>query len=133
MQEAMSLEDFERQEKGLPPLKHKKVEKPEPKKPDIPNEIKFEDIPIDDFIELEYAKRNTLKNKEGVRFIGYDVSMTLNSNAVLKRKPGRPAKDSEKEEPSSEPKNLVGWMSEGDFLNLVRHCRKKINPQVVNW
>lgn len=132
MQEAMTKENWERQERGLRPLKANTVKRPEPKKPDIDNEIKFEDIPIEDFVELEYAKRNTLKNEEGVRFLGYDVSMILNANAKLKRKPGRP-KESEKEEVSNGPKTLSGWMDEGNFLTLVRHVRKKINPQVVNW
>jgi hypothetical protein len=132
MQEAMTMENFDRQEKGLPPLKPKVVKRPEPKRPNIDNEIKFEDIPIEDFVELEYAKRNTLKNEEGVRFLGYDVSMILSSTASLKRKPGRPMKDVSKEI-SSEPKTLTGWMQEGDFLSLIRNCRKKINPQVVNW
>jgi hypothetical protein len=132
MQEAMTKENWERQEGGLRPLKANTVKRPEPKRPNIDNEIKFEDIPIEDFVELEYAKRNTLKNEEGVRFLGYDVSMILSSTASLKRKPGRPMKDVSKEI-SSEPKTLTGWMQEGDFLSLIRNCRKKINPQVVNW
>ncbi|MCJ7443271.1 MAG: hypothetical protein MUO26_01850 [Methanotrichaceae archaeon] len=130
MQEAMTKNDWERREKGLPPLKVKVIPRPEPAKPDIENEIKFKDIPADDFVELEYAKRNTLKNREGLRFIGYDVSMILNS--VAKRKPGRP-KESEREEVLTESKTLVGWMQEGEFLTLVRNFRKKINPQVINW
>jgi len=128
--EAMSRENWERVEKGLPPLKVKVKPRPEPERPDIENEIKFKDIPIDEFVELEYAKRNTVKNEDGMRFIGYDVSMILNSPA--KRKPGRP-KESEREEVLTESKSLIGWMSEGEFLTLVRNFRKKINPQVINW
>jgi hypothetical protein len=131
-QEAMTVENFERWQKGLPPLKPKKVVRPEPEKPKIGNEIKFQDIPVDDFVELEYAKRNTVQNAEGARFIGFDVSMILNPSAQLKRKPGRP-KESEKEEISTEPKVLSGWMAEGSFLELLRTCRKKINTQVIHW
>lgn len=130
MQEAVTKENFERMEKGLPPLKVKVEKRPEPTKPDVENEIKFKDIPVDEFVELEYARRNTVKNKEGIRFIGYDVSMILES--PMKRKPGRP-KESEKEEVLTESKNLIGWMNEGEFLTLVRHAKKKINPQVINW
>jgi hypothetical protein len=130
MQEAVTMENFDRQEKGLPPLKPEVMKRPEPERPKVKNEIKFEDIPIDDFVELEYAKRNTLKNEEGMRFIGYDVNMVINTQ--LKRGPGRP-KESEKDEVRVEPKTLVGWMDEGNFLTLVRHVRKKINPQVINW
>lgn len=128
------MADWDRMEKGLPPSKVKKVARPEPERPKVQNEIKFEDIPIDDFVELEYARRNSVRNNDGMRFIGYDVSIILNGNAPLKRKPGRPVtKVIEKEEVSNEPKTLVGWMQEGDFLSLVRNCRKKINPQVINW
>jgi hypothetical protein len=123
MQEAMTKENWERTEKGLPPIRPEKVEKPEPKKPDIKNEIKFDDIPMAEFSELEYARRQTIKNAEGVRFIGFEVSI------ILKRKPGRP-KESEKEEG---PGTLTGWMNEGDFLKLNRVMRKKINQQVINW
>jgi len=132
MAEAMTKENFERIEKGLPPLKPKRIVKPEPKRTDVNNEIKFDYIPIDDFLELEYAKRNTVKNEDGMRFIGFDVSMILKTTAQLKRKAGRP-KESEKEEISNEPKTLTGWMDEGNFLTLVRNVRKKINPQVINW
>ena len=127
--EAMSKKDWERGEKGLPPLKVEKIKRPEPERPKIENEIKFEDIPINDFVELEYARRKTIQNTEGARFIGYEVSMIV---GPLKRKAGRP-KESEKDDIQGEPKNLSGWMSEGDFISLVRTCRKKINQQVINW
>ena len=127
--EAMSKKNWERGEKGLPPLKVEKIKRPEPERPKIENEIKFDDIPINDFVELEYARRKTIKNSEGVRFIGYEVSMVL---GPLKRKQGRP-KESEKDDIQGEPKTLSGWMGEGDFLSLVRTCRKKINQQVINW
>ena len=130
MQEAISRENWERMEKGLKPIKQKVIPRPEPKRPDISNEIKFKDIPTDDFVELEYARRNTIKNFEGMRFIGYDVSMIISSEG--KRKPGRPPKD-EKEEIPVESKTITGWMGEGDFLQLVRTYRKKINLQVINW
>jgi len=128
MQEAMGKEDWERAEKGLPIIPKMKIKRPEPERPKIENEIKFDDIPINDFVELEYARRKTIKNSEGARFIGYEVSMVLG----FKRKQGRP-KESEKEQISGEPKTLSGWMGEGDFLSLVRTCRKKINQQVINW
>jgi len=129
MQEAMSREDWDRSEKGLPPVPKQKINKPEPERPRVENEIKFNDIPINDFVELEYARRKTVKNIQGVSFIGYEVSMVL---GPLKRKPGRP-KESEKDDIQGEPKILTGWMREGDFLSLVRTCRKKINVQVINW
>ena len=125
MQEAMTKADFERAEKGLPPFKPKKVVRPEPETPEVEDEIKFEDT--QGFIELLRAERKTVKNAEGVRFIGYSVEIMVEG----KKKPGRP-KESEKEIPV-EPRVLEGWMCEGDFLKLVRTYRKEINSQVIKW
>jgi len=127
-QEAMTKENFERMEKGLAPIKPPKILKPEPERPKIDNEIRFDDIPVDEFQDLEYARRKTIQNAEGFRFIGFEVSIVIG----FKRKPGRP-KESEKDQPSGEPKILSGWMGEGDFLKLVRTFRKKINQGVINW
>jgi len=125
MKEAISKDDFERAEKGLPPLKTKKEPRPEPEKPEVQDEITFEDI--SGFIELLRAERKVIKNAEGVSFIGFSVEIMLEG----KKKPGRP-KESEKEIPI-EPTVLEGWMCEGDFLKLVRTYRKEINSQVIKW
>ena len=125
MQEAMTKDNFERTEKGLPPIEPKKVVRPEPQKPEIQDEITFKDIT--GFIELLRAERKMIKNAEGMRFIGYSVEIMLEG----KKKPGRP-KESEKEIPI-EPTVLEGWMGEGDFLKLVRTYRKEINSQVIKW
>lgn len=124
MQEAVSLEDWERSKKGLKPLKRKIIQRPEPERPEIQNEIKFEDINLERFKSLDNATRNTLKNKEGVRFIGYDVEITL----------GKPEKMiAITNEEKNAPKSMKGWMSEGDFLRLVRTKRKDINQQAIHW
>jgi hypothetical protein len=120
LQEAMAKEDWERTEKGLPPIKREKIVRPEPKQPVLMDLIKYEDIPIDEFKELEYARRKMVKNEEGTRFIGFEVSI------LLKRKPGRPKED-------EGPGTMTGWMNEGDFLKLNRVMRKKINQAVINW
>ena len=127
MQEAMTKANFERAEKGLPPFKPKKVVRPEPEKPEVENEIKFSDIKSNDFIELTEAKRNTVKNAEGVRFIGFDVVMKLKQKGPF----GRPKK-MENGEPAG-PKIVTGWMAEGNFLELMRTFRETIRPQVVRW
>ena len=126
MQEAMSKDDFERKERGLPPIKRVIAKRQEPLKPEIENEIKFQDI--HDFIELESAKRKSMQNAEGMRFVGFEVSIIID----YKRKAGRP-KESEKDEIQTGPKTLSGWMMEGEFLTLVRTFRKQINPQVISW
>ena len=128
MTEAISREDFERMEKGLRPLKRKVIPRPDPEKPVIENEIKFDNIPPDRFKDLESAKRNTLKNKDGVRFIGYDVEISFE----IKRSPGKPPGAITNEERDF-PKSMKGWMDEGNFHSLIRTFRKQINPQVIHW
>ena len=125
MKEAMTKVDFERSEKGLPPFKPKIVPRPEPEKPEVENEITFKDIT--GFIGLIRAERKTVRNAEGMRFIGFSVEIALEG----KKGPGRP-KESEKEIPI-EPVVLEGWMAEGNFMELVRTYRKEINPQVIKW
>lgn len=129
MNEAMSKEDFERMEKGLPRLKPKRVDKPDPALPTIENEIKAADIPGGYEIHLESAKRHIMRNEEGVRFIGFNVVIEL-FPIRQKRKPGRP-KESESVE--LEPMTLTGWMLEGQFLEFVRTYRKQIDQQVIRW
>ena len=127
MKEAMTQANWERAEKGLPPFKVVKQGRPEPEKPQVENEIKFEDIDIKLFASLESAKRQTIKNAEGIRFIGFDVSISMYQKGAF----GRP-KEIEKGV-LAPPENLTGWMIEGEFLKLLRTCREKINSQVIRW
>lgn len=123
MQEAMTKENWERSEKGLPPLKPKKITRPEPERPVIEKEIKFSDIPVDWFKTLDKATMNTLKNKDGMRFIGYDVEISLGKNKT----------GAITNEEKNYPKSMKGWMDEGSFLSLVRTFRKQIDVQVIHW
>lgn len=127
MQEAMTQENWERTEKGLPPLKPKKIVRPEPEKPEVENQIYFENIKPELFARLDSAKRRTIKNAQGVRFIGFDITMHMYQKGAF----GRP-KEVEKGVLAA-PEKLSGWMLEGDFLSLTRTCREKINPQVISW
>jgi hypothetical protein len=115
MNEAISREDFERQEKGLPPLKKDKIVRPEPEFPKVDNLIKFDDIPILDFERIVTSAMRRIKNKEGVNFIGYDVTILLKA----RRRAGRPTKE-EEEAGEPQPRILKGWMIEGDFEKLKR-------------
>lgn len=125
--EAMTKENWMRQEKGLPPIKPKRISRPEPEPPEVENEVRFEDILK--FSALLKADRQSMRNKDGMLFPGYDVTLIAEIKAA--RKPGRP-KESEKETPS-EPKAFDGWMREGEFMQLVRTYRQEINPQVIHW
>lgn len=126
-QEAMTVEEYQRWDRGLPPLKKKVKSRPEPESPEVENLIKFNEI--DDIISLESAKRNILYNKDGISFLGFDV--VIKAIMTLPRGPGRPPKDAP--EPPKEEKVLAGWMSEGDFHKLIRAFRKKIDMSVIHW
>lgn len=125
MTEAVSKEDYDRMEKGLPRLKPKKVATPDPIPPVVDNELSIKDIPSGYEISLEEAKKNIKRNEDGVIFIGFDVVIDL--FPVRVKKPGRP-KESDKE-----PITLKGWMPEGKFLEFVRTYRKQIDQQVIHW
>lgn len=130
MQEAVSKENWDRMEKGLRPLKPERVVIPEPEKPVVENEIKFDDIPNNYEVELEHAQRKSIRNAHGILFIGFDITLNL-VPIEKKRGPGRPPK--EPDETILEAKTLTGWMLEGEFLKLVRTYRKKIDQQVIHW
>ena len=129
MNEAMTKDDFDRREKGLPPLKKERNTPPDPVKPAVENEIRMTDIPDGYEVHLEFAKRSTVRNEEGIMFIGFDVSIEL-FPIKQKQKPGRPKKS---DDDPLEPMSLNGWMIEGEFLAFVRTYRKQIDQQVIHW
>ena len=121
MKEAMSKEDFDRAEKGLPPIKKEKSVLPDPKKPITDKEIFLSDVEaLGEFysVELVSASRKMIKNEDGITFIGFEVSIEFLP------------KDGEK---SEDIPKMDGWMVEGEFLAFVRTYRKKINQNIINW
>jgi hypothetical protein len=106
--DAVSLEDFERAEKGLPPLPKKKIIREEPEFPQIPNRIEFAKIPLDKLVRIEAIRKNVLKNKDGVRFIGYNIEIEM--------------KDS---------KSLQGWIMEGDLYKCLPYLREKTDQALL--
>ncbi len=94
--DAMTLEDYERYEKGLPPLPKKKIERPDPIPPKIEN-LKFDDLPIEKLVRIQAVRKKILKNAEGVNFIGFD--------AIIEIKDSKP---------------LTGFFFEGDMEKLKR-------------
>ena len=128
LQEAMSKEDWEMLEKGIRPKKKARTPRPEPAKPIIENEVKVSDIPEGYSLKLEQAFKKVIQNVDGIRFIGYEVLIEL-TPIPKKRGPGRPKED----EVAPEPKTLMGWMIEGEFLALNRKFRKEIDQQVIRW
>jgi hypothetical protein len=119
MREAVSKEEWEATESGKPYTRPVRPARPEPERPVVENEIKFSDIPPDKFKTLDLAEKKPIRNPSGVLFIGYEVTISL------KRGPGKPAE--------GETNEMKGWMSEGNFMELVRTKRKEIDQVVIHW
>jgi len=92
--DAVSLENFERMERGLPPRARPKVVRTEPIPPVVPDQIAFKDIPTGELHEFN-ARSCTHKNSEGSWFTGYNV--------FLETRDG---------------KTVQGWLPEGEFIKL---------------
>jgi hypothetical protein len=122
MTEAIDKADWELLDKGLPIRKKPKVIIPPPKMPKVENQIVFADIPLDRFEKLISARRRTILNEDGIRFIGMDIKIEV------KKRAGRPLKS---ENPESQSKTIEGWMAEGDWHILYRHIREKIDFKVI--
>ena len=108
MQEAIPREDWERQDRGLPPISRKAPPKPEPAKPKIDDQISIKKI---NFHALLSARRENRKNKEGTTFIGYVVRLEVKEGARVKA--------------------LGGWVPEADWMEFIRNHRGKINMEAL--
>jgi len=128
--EAMPREDWERTQKGQPLRKKIVIEKPEPEMPKVGNFVSLKDINIPRVIGFEYANRRNLRNDDGVIFVGYDVKIILRAEEE-KRGPGRPPKEEVIAEPK--PESIEGWMVEGEFKELFRFVRDRINISQIKW
>jgi hypothetical protein len=117
MRESMSKEDFDRAEQGLPPIKRTVAPRPEPEPPDVKERILFKDIPLDMFSRLLNARFRSMRNKDGMRFTGFDVEIEL----------------SIKEGKEEHTETLRGWMPETEWLLFLRNARSKIDYKVVQF
>jgi len=98
--ETVSLKNFERMERGLPPKAQPKRKVEEPKPPVVPDQIFFKDIPEDDIYEFNARMRRGVKNEAGTRFTGYTIYLETRKGKVLE-----------------------GWMAESDFEQLRGRLR----------
>ena len=64
---------------------------------------------MDKVVRINAVRKNVLRNKEGVIFIGYDVEIEL--------------KDS---------KPLQGWLLEGDLISFVPLIREKTDQVILH-
>lgn len=97
MKSAVGEEDFRLWDEGKRSVKSLPKTHPEPKDPEIDRILTLDMIDIDKISLGLSGRRKVKRNPEGMRFIGFDVS--------LKMKTG---------------KDVEGWMPESDYLNLRR-------------
>lgn len=107
--DAVDLEDFERAERGLAPLPKKKIIRQVAEFPKVENQIKFQSIPLAKVVRIEAIRRNTVKNKDGAHFIGYNIEIEM--------------KDS---------KSLQGWIMEGDLYKCLPYLREKTDQAILH-
>jgi len=107
--DAIPLEGFERMQKGLPPRPEKKIVRVEPEFPKFENRIEFEKLPLDKLARITGIRKNVLRNKDGVHFIGYDIEIEV--------------KDS---------KPIQGWIGEGDLIRLIPFVREKTDQALLH-
>ena len=108
MQEAIPKEDWERMDKGLPPIKRPIIQRPEPEPLQGKDQISLKGIK---FVNLISVKRENRKNKEGMNFIGYLVKVEVKDGAGVK--------------------TLGGWAPEADWLEFLRNHRGRINMEAL--
>ena len=132
MTEAISKDDFERAEQGLPPLKKKAKPRPEPEPPKVEKLLTFKDLPWDRFVRLVSVRQNVLKNKDRMRFIGYDVAIEFKySPESIKTKGSKPLDKILSDEPIKDTFIQDGWFSEGDWLQFCRTFRRKVDLSIL--
>ena len=99
--DAISLEDFNRTERGLAPRKRKVTPRPEPIPPVVDDLLKIEDIPNLEITDFS-ARGRTVRNEEGMGFTGFDVYVQFQDKSEFE-----------------------GWMLEGEFQELKARIPKE--------
>jgi hypothetical protein len=108
MKEAVPLDEWERMDKGLSSKPKMKVLKPDPEPPEVPNRIEFKSINLNKVIQIEAVRKNIVKNEEGMRFIGFDVSIEVKDSGPLR-----------------------GWILEGDLRKLLPYVRDNTDDAIL--
>jgi hypothetical protein len=98
--DAISKEDFDAMERGIPVYRKPQPKKADPTPPNVPNQVRFEDICGGEVEDAE-AKPSSRKNAEGSVFCGYNFFAKFRDGKVVQ-----------------------GWMTEFDMQKF-----KKIIPE----
>jgi len=105
--EAISLEDFRRKEKGLPPKPKQKRKIVELTPPVVSDQITYADIPETEIFEFS-ARRRVEKNKDSVHFTGYSTYIEFRDKTFVS-----------------------GWLDEGNFQKLRLRIQAE-RPDLLN-
>ena len=113
MKGAMTQEEYERWDKGLPPLPQKKEPEPaEPEPPKVDNLLSLDKLELEKIGAVLEGRRKGIRNKDGVMFVGFNVTMKMRDEMGKDGKiiPG---------------KQLSGWMTGADFHKFRRILFRK--------
>jgi hypothetical protein len=106
--DAIPKTDWERAEKGLPPVPKKVIKKPEPEMPDVPNHLKVTDIKITPGLKLLSKRMETVKNADGVSFTGFRVQFEVEVGVTTE-----------------------GWLADGDYYRLKPHFAPNTDEAIL--
>ena len=106
MRDMVDKADFERMEQGLPVRKKPKRQFTDPEQPSVKGQIKGDSVPAKD-LESITGKRRNVHSRDGVTFIGYDVSVQV-----------------------KDKKPITGWMTDGDLVKLRQSIRGRKDVEV---
>jgi len=98
MKTAVPEEDFKLWDAGKSSKVSEPAVMPAPAPPKEDDILSLDKIDISEISLAVSGRRDVKKNAEGVRFVGFRVTLKMNTG-----------------------KDLSGWMSEGDYLNLRRN------------
>ena len=99
--EAISLANFKRQERGLPPKQEPKRVREDPIPPKVADQIAFDDLPTGEIFDFNARRRHpTIKNKDGVMFTGFDIFLETRDGEISQ-----------------------GWLPEGAFQKLKQRIQ----------
>jgi hypothetical protein len=112
MKEAVSEEDYNRWDKGLPSQKEVTQPRPEPIPPKVDDVITLKKVKYDDIKVMLDGRRKSVKNKNGVRFMGFAVAWEAVDGKIIS-----------------------GWMFEADYIEFRRELFRsgKVNCDLLEF
>lgn len=118
IQEAMSAEEYERWDKGLPPLPKRKEVKADAAPLKEEGELTANEVLEEADLPSFSAVRQNKKNKDGIIFICFNVTYLKNVEQKGKK---------------ATAQKVEGWMVEGEFLRLLALAGNRIERKNIQY